>query len=86
LPYEKKSYFFKVSTFAVSTTTAGESGTGVGAGAAAGESAAGVSSAFPESLQATKAAIAKTNNSFFIVPFFVLLTNDFKVNTEMDKK
>jgi hypothetical protein len=49
-------------------------------------SAAGVSSAFPESLQATKAAIAKTNNSFFIVPFFVLLTNDFKVNTEMAKK
>jgi hypothetical protein len=40
----------------------------------------------PESLQATKAPIAKTNNSFFIVPFFVLLTNDLMVNTESGKK
>jgi hypothetical protein len=86
LPYEKKSYFFRVSTVLVVSTVVVESGTGAGTGAVAGESAAGVSSEFPESLQATKAAIAKTNNSFFIVPFFVLLTNDFKVNTETAKK
>jgi hypothetical protein len=87
LPYEKKSsYFFTVvsAVFVVSTTVV-ESGAGVGAGAAAGESAAVPSSVLPESLQATKAPIAKTNNSFFIVPFFVL-TNDFKVNTETDQK
>jgi hypothetical protein len=89
LPYEKKSYFFTVvsATFVVSPTEVVSAGAGVGAGVAAGVVVSPVASpSVPESLQATKAAIDKTNNSFFIVPFFVLLTNDFKVNTEMDKK
>jgi hypothetical protein len=87
LPYEKKSYFFTlVSAACVVSTVVVESGAGVGVGAVAGESVGVDSSVFPESLQATKAAIAKTNNSFFIVPFFVLLTNDFKVNTETGQK
>jgi hypothetical protein len=86
LPYEKKTYFFSelVSTLVVSPVLVVSTGGG-GATSVFGVSVGVVSSGLPESLQATKAAIAKTNNSFFIVPFFVL-TNDFKVNTETGKK
>ncbi|WP_158085280.1 hypothetical protein [Niastella vici] len=86
----KKTYFFFA---AESTFLAAESATGaaaesvVGAGAAAESTVAGAAaesvlpsvSALPPSLQATKEPIAKTNNSFFIVPFFCLLTNEFEV-------
>jgi hypothetical protein len=87
LPYEKKTYFFSEleSTLVESMLVLSVVGGGGGATSVFVVSEAGVSSGLPESLQATKAAIAKTNNSFFIVPFFVL-TNDFKVNTETGKK
>jgi len=70
--------FFVVS--AAAGAAAAEESTVVGAAAAvesvvveevAVESVAVFSSELPPSLQATKEPIAKTNNSFFIVPFFV---------------
>ena len=56
-----------------------------GAGATAVESL--VSVPLPPSLhEAANAPIAKTNRSFFIVPFFVFLTNDLRINTPKRKR
>jgi len=40
----------------------------------------------PLSLHAAKAPIAKTNRSFFIVPFFGLKMNDLGVNTRKPER
>jgi hypothetical protein len=76
LPYEKSYFLIVVSFLVVSVDIAEVSGAGAGAIAAESTGAvAAVSVAFsspvPASLQAAKDAIANTNNSFFIVPFFV---------------
>lgn len=80
LPYEKRDNYFLTAVVSAGLAVV-SAGVAVVSGAGAAGAGAAVVSAFcsvdsVELLQATKAPIANTNKSFFMLPMFVLLTID----------
>jgi hypothetical protein len=70
LPYKENTYFLVESGFTVSVALAGESGTTtVGESVFTAEESGAADSVVPLLLHATKAPIARTNKSFFILNF-----------------